>query len=89
MCAMVAALPNLARMHWHDGDLATAHRLTREPLDLCAALGDRHWEAALHNTMADLLHAGATGEEAMAHLKQAVAIYAEIGVDDGSLRLEV
>jgi hypothetical protein len=39
--------------------------------------------------MADLLHAAGAGEEAMAHLKQAVAIYAEIGVDSGIVRPEM
>lgn len=85
----VAVLQNLAFVCWHDDDIDEARRLTREALDLCVAQGDRHREAALHNMMADLLHAAGAGEEAMAHLKRAVAIYAEIGVDAGTVRPEV
>ncbi len=61
---------------------ATAIRLTRSALDGCALLGDRHREAALHNNLADLLHASGQPESAMAHLKTAVEIFAEIGGED-------
>jgi tetratricopeptide (TPR) repeat protein len=87
--ARVAALQNLAFVCWHDDDIKEALRLTREALGLCEAQGDRHREAALHNTLADLLHAGGNGKGAMAHVRKAVAIYAEIGVEAGALRPEV
>jgi tetratricopeptide (TPR) repeat protein len=87
--ARVAALHNLAFVHWHDGDIEEASRLSAEALALCASQGDRHREAALHNTMADLLHASGSSEEAMDHLKRAVTIYAEIGVEAGAVRPEV
>ncbi len=45
-------------------------------------LGDRHREAALHNNLADLLHALGRGEEAMEHLKLAVGIFADVGERD-------
>ena len=48
-------------------------------LDLCATTGDRHHEAALHNNLADLLHAAGHPEQAMERLKRAVAIFAEVG----------
>jgi len=57
-------------------------------LALCVALGDRHREAALHNNLADLLHAAGRQEESMAHLKQAVEIFAEIG-EEGELQPEI
>ncbi len=82
-------LQNLAFACRRDDDLAEARRFTRAALDLCAAQGDRHREAALHNTMADLLHAAGDGDEALAHLKRAVSIYAEIGVEAGAVRPEV
>jgi tetratricopeptide (TPR) repeat protein len=61
------------------GNTAAAIALTEEALTLCTAQGDRHREAALHNNLADLLHAAGQPAAAMQHLKQAVAIFAEIG----------
>ena len=57
--------------------------LTAEALGPLLLAGDRHREAALHNNLADLLHAADREHEAMEHLKQAVAIFAEIGGDAG------
>ena len=53
------------------------------------AQGDRHREAALHNNLADLLHAAGDPDSAMAELKQAVAIFAEIGGDAGEAQVEI
>ena len=39
--------------------------------------------------LADLLHAAGRSEEAMSHLKQAVSIYAEIGVEAGTVQPEI
>jgi DNA-binding SARP family transcriptional activator len=80
--ARVAALNNLALVHRAAGRLDPAIELTTMALELCTAQGDRHRQAALHNNLADLLHAAGRGEEAMAHLKQAVAIFAEVGEPD-------
>ena len=77
--ARVAALNNLALVRLVAGETAQAIRLTESALTLCRAHGDRHREAALLNNLADLLHANEQTEEAMAYLKQAVAIFAEIG----------
>ena len=63
-------------------ELEPALAAAQDALALCAAQGDRHREAALHNNIADLLHDGGRSEEAMAHLKQAVALFAEIGEPD-------
>jgi len=41
--------------------------------------GDRHREAALRNNLADLMRQAGEEAQSMAHLKQAVAISAEIG----------
>src|SRR4051812_35181331 len=49
--------------------------------ELCAAQGDRHREAALHNNLADLLHETDRPEEAMEQLKRAVAIFADVGAE--------
>jgi DNA-binding SARP family transcriptional activator len=80
--ARVAALNNLALVHRAAGRLDLALELTADALDLCAAQGDRHRQAALHNNLADLLHAAGRHDEAMTHLKQAVAIFAEVGEPD-------
>ncbi|HZD38002.1 MAG TPA: tetratricopeptide repeat protein [Actinomycetes bacterium] len=80
--ARVAALNNLALVHRATGRLDLALELTHAALDLCAAQGDRHRQAALHNNLADLLHADGRHDEAMTHLKQAVAIFAEVGGPD-------
>ena len=50
-------------------------------LELCAVTGDRHREAALHNNLADLMHETGRHEEAMAHLKAAVEIFAAVGTE--------
>jgi tetratricopeptide (TPR) repeat protein len=85
----VAALNNLALAYGANGEIDQAVALEETALALCAALGDRHREAALHNNLADLLHAAGQAEKAMSHLKQAVSIYAEIGVEAGTVQPEI
>jgi len=75
----VAALNNLALAHRAGGELQSATELTTAALDLCTTTGDRHHEAALHNNLADLLQASGHPDVAMAHLKLAVEIFADIG----------
>ena len=85
----IATLNNLALARADSGDLAQAMALAEQALALGVALGDRHREAALRNNLADLLHAAGRDEEAMAQLKQAVVIFAEIGVDAGDTQAEI
>jgi DNA-binding SARP family transcriptional activator len=84
-----AALNNLALAYGAGGDLDRALTLEESALALCVAQGDRHREAALHNNLSDLLHAAGRSELAMEHLKQAVAIYSEIGVEAGTVQPEI
>ncbi len=84
-----AALNNLAQAYRASGDTEQALSLTQSALALCVSQGDRHREAALHNNMADLLHSSGQTEVAMQHLKQAVSIYAEIGVEAGAVQPEI
>jgi DNA-binding SARP family transcriptional activator len=84
--ARAAALNNLALAYKAGGETEQALKLAEAALALCIAQGDRHHEAALHNNLADLLHAAGQSEAAMAHLKQAVAIYADIGVEAGTVQ---
>ncbi|HKV57284.1 MAG TPA: tetratricopeptide repeat protein, partial [Ktedonobacteraceae bacterium] len=84
-----AALNNLAQAYQASGSTERALSLTQSALALCISQGDRHREAALHNNMADLLHSSGQTEAAMTHLKQAVSIYAEIGVEAGTVQPEI
>lgn len=86
--ARAAALNNLALSVGAAGDAARAVELTTAGIDLTVTLGDRHREAALRNNLADLLHAAGRVDEAMAELKKAVAIFAEIG-EEGKLEPEI
>jgi tetratricopeptide (TPR) repeat protein len=87
--ARVAALNNLALTLGASGEQDRAIGLAEEALSLAAIQGDRHREAALHNNLADLLHAAGRSEEALLHVKQSVTIYAEIGVEAGTVQPEI
>ncbi|MCA1553195.1 MAG: tetratricopeptide repeat protein, partial [Chloroflexi bacterium] len=87
--ARTAVLNNLALLHGEGGEWDEAIRLAEAALQLCVTSGDRHREAALHNNLADLLHTVGRQAEAMAHLKQAVAIFAEIGSATQPLHPEI
>ncbi len=82
-------LNNLPLARAESSGLAQAITLAEQALALGVAMGDRHREAALHNNLADLLHAAGRSEEAMAQLKQAVVIFAEIGVEAGDAGPEI
>jgi len=84
-----AALNNLALVYGRDGDVEAALAFGETALELCITQGDRHREAALHNNLADLLNAAGRTGEAIDHLKQAVTIYAEIGVEGGAVQPQI
>ncbi|MFL5696294.1 MAG: AAA family ATPase [Ktedonobacteraceae bacterium] len=81
-----ATLNNLAQAYRSNGATERALSLTESALALSSSQGDRHREAALHNNLADLLHALGATEAAMFHLRQAVSIYSEIGVEAGTVQ---
>ena len=56
---------------------------------MCVSIGDRHREAALRDQLAQVLHDLGRRDEAMEELKRAVAIFADIGVEGGSIQTEV
>ena len=85
----VAALNSLALVHADMGHRDRAIDLTREALVLCERQGDRHRQAALENNLADLLQAEGRPDEAMEHLKRAVAIFAEVGGRPDELQPEI
>jgi len=84
-----AALNNLALACAANGEVESAISFAEAALALCAAQKDRHREAAMHNNLADILYAAGRAEEAMSRLKQAVSIYAEIGVEAGNVQPEI
>ncbi len=59
-----------------DTDGALAH--AGEALAECRRIGDLHLEAVVENALADILHAAGREDEAMVHLKRAVALFAEV-----------
>jgi tetratricopeptide (TPR) repeat protein len=85
----VAARNNLALVRGASDDIDGAIELAEAALALCVSQGDRHREAALHNNLSDLLYAKGQSDAAMAHLKQAVKIFAEIGLDAGAMQPEI
>ena len=87
--ARIAALNNLALVSGAGGEPEPALELAEEALRLCQNIGDRHREAALRNNIADLLHKLGRREEAMARLKEAVAMFAEVGVEEGAWQPEI
>ena len=85
----MAALNSLALAHAANADTREAVELVDAALTLCMRLGDRHREAALRNNLADLYHASGRPDEAMQQLKQAVAIFAEVGAEAGPENAEI
>jgi len=79
--AMAAALNNLASA-LRSSDLDRAQQLAQRALELCASVGDRHREAAMHSNLADLLRAAGRTTEAERHLRLSAAIFAVIGEPD-------
>jgi DNA-binding SARP family transcriptional activator len=84
-----ASLHNLARLEQERGNAGEAVPLAHRALEYCTLLGDRHHQAALLNTLADLQHMLGNREESMNYLKQAVALFAEIGDDVGRDQPEI
>jgi tetratricopeptide (TPR) repeat protein len=85
----IAALNNLALVELAESHPQIAHSLLETALHRCLIYGDRHWEAALRNNLADALHQLGQRESAMIQLKEAVAIYAEIGQETGQWQPEI
>jgi DNA-binding SARP family transcriptional activator/tetratricopeptide (TPR) repeat protein len=85
----IAVLNTLALVRADGGDSDRAIELTREALVLCERQGDRHRQAALENNLADLLQATGRPDDALEHLKRAVALFAEIGGPPGELEPEI
>ena len=77
--ATIAALTGLALAQAADGAVDEAVASAGRAVAACRRIGDRHLEAAVENHLADLLHEAGRNDESMAHLKRAVALFAEVG----------
>lgn len=86
---LAAVLNNLALVHGMCGNLSQALALAEKGLTIGTAHGDRHCKAALHNNLADLLYKAGNPKTATFHVKQAVAVYAEIGMTDEDVQLPI
>lgn len=77
--ASIAALVGLAMALAASGSIDEGAATADRALAACRRIGDRHLEAAVENHLADMLHDAGRTEASMAHLKRAVALFAEIG----------
>ena len=87
--ASIAARNGLALVEAAAGDRDGAIALLEEALAECRRTGETHLEAAVENNLADQLHAVSRTEDAMDHLKRAVALFAEVGGRPGELEPEI
>ncbi|HEX5829042.1 MAG TPA: AAA family ATPase [Candidatus Limnocylindrales bacterium] len=85
----IAARNALALVEAEAGRRDTAITLLEEALDDARRAGEPHLEAAVENNLADQLHAAGRHDEAIAHLKRAVALFAEVGGRPGELEPEI
>ncbi len=80
--SQIAALNNLALLAASRDDHATAQTNFKHALALCRQIGDRHWEAALLNNLADSLQERGDSGQAEQHVRQAVTILADLNVEN-------
>ncbi|MCJ7710722.1 MAG: hypothetical protein MUQ32_07795 [Chloroflexi bacterium] len=71
------------------GDREAAIALLEVALAESRRTGETHLEAAVENNLADQLHAAGRADEAMAHLKRAVTLFAEVGGRPDELEPEI
>ncbi len=81
--AEAAALNNLALAWLRRGQSDMAAEAASRALALLDRIGDRHRRAAVHGNLADISHALGDEEASRTHLRQAVELFAEIGIEPG------
>ncbi len=77
--ASIAALTALALAQAADGAVDAGVAAATQAIEACRRIGDRHLEAAVENHLADICHDAGRADDSMAHLKRAVALFAEVG----------
>jgi len=85
----VAAQNNLALTCMDVGDHVRAQSLWEGALALSLRRGDQHHAAALHNHLSDLFHVLDQRAQARDHLKRAVTLFAQIGIDGTEMKPEI
>jgi DNA-binding SARP family transcriptional activator/tetratricopeptide (TPR) repeat protein len=81
--AEAAALNNLALAWLRRGHPDIALEAGSRALALLDRTGDRHRRAAVYGNLADIHHALGQEGESRAHFRQAVGLFAEIGIEPG------
>jgi DNA-binding SARP family transcriptional activator/tetratricopeptide (TPR) repeat protein len=81
--AEAAALNNLALAWLRRGQSDLAAEAGSRALALLDRIGDRHRRAAVHGNLADICHALGDEDASRTHLRQAVELFAEIGIEPG------
>ncbi len=84
-----AALNNLALSCLAAGNPESGLESAHEALELCLLVGERHKVAAVHNNLADLYHAAGRDDLAIEQLKEAAAIFSDIGMGGDELQPEI
>lgn len=79
--ALVVARTGMALTAAAARDLGAAMVHGEAAVQECRRIGDRHLEAAVENHLADILHAAGREDEALDHLRRAVAAFAEVDGD--------
>jgi DNA-binding SARP family transcriptional activator/tetratricopeptide (TPR) repeat protein len=87
--AAIAAEHALSRVELAGDDPEAALGHARNALAGTARSGDRHVEAAVENTMADVLHALGREAESREHQRRAVSLFAAVGGAAASLEAEI
>lgn len=87
--AAIAVEHALSRLDLAAGDSLSALAHAGAALAEAARSGDRHVEAAVENTMADVLHALGRDAESREHQRRAVSLFAAIGSAAASLEAEI
>jgi tetratricopeptide (TPR) repeat protein len=86
---VIAAANALALAEAAAGSHDAAIELLESALAECRRTGSRHIEGALENNLADVFHAAGKADESMAHLKRAVALFADVGGGPDVLEPEI
>ncbi|MEX1286385.1 MAG: BTAD domain-containing putative transcriptional regulator [Acidimicrobiia bacterium] len=77
-----AALNNLALAYARRDRVEEGIALAERALGLLDRSGDRHRRAAIHGNLADLHHLAGAEDASQAHLREAVTLFAEVGVGE-------
>ena len=87
--AQIAALNNLALVHFADDNLEIALELAQSAVILCGQIGAKHQEAALYSHIGDILFRMNRVTESQDYQKRSASILTEIDHVDGVIQPEI